>query len=479
LLAVFLPGAGQPPPAPDPATIDRYLTSSLAALGFPGAAVAVTRGGEVVYERGFGAAGADRQIGVDARFRLASLSKSFTAVGILQLVADGRLDLDAPVRAYLPEFTTADPAATERITVRHLLNQTSGLSDAGFSEVNEPVADLEARVRSLRTARPVSEPGREFHYFDPNYQLLARLLEVVSGLPYATYLRERVFVPLGMRDTVAVDMAADAARAAPDLAQGHVMVFGVPVARPELGGLLAGSGGVISTARDMARWLVLHTTGAGPEGQRVLDPALLALTHTPPAGVPGGYGMGWQVGTDENGPLRVEHTGILATFSAVQVLLPESDYAFVLLYNANSALVDTAGVTAGLIALLVDGRAGGGPRNTMTVAVVLGALTVAIGGIRAVQIVRVVRYGARPRPRWRRVLGTAWQVLPLGLLLALPSLMLTLIDRRFTLWQLALSMPDVVVLLAVAAGTGVALAVARLAALSRAGRPGPPDGETG
>jgi CubicO group peptidase (beta-lactamase class C family) len=475
LLAVFLPGAGLPPEAPGRNTvgIDRYLASSLAALGFPGTAVAVTRGGEVGYERGFGTAGPDRPVGADTRFRLASLSKSFTALAILQLVEAGRLDLDTPVRTYLPEFTTADPATAGRITVRHLLNQTSGLADAGFSEVNDPVDDLDARVRSLRTAHPASEPGQEFHYFDPNYQVLARLLEVGSGLAYATYLRERVFAPLGMRDTVAVDTAADAARVAPDLAQGHVLVFGVPVARPELDGLLAGSGGVISTARDMARWLVLHTTGAGPDGERLLDPALLALTHTPPSGVAGGYGMGWQASTDEHGLLRIEHTGVLSTFSAAAVLLPESGYGFVLLYDANSAIADTAGVTAGLAELLARGQAGDGPRDTTTVAAVLAALTVAVAGVRVLQIIRVRR--TRPGSRWRRILATAWLLLPLGLLLALPALMLALIDRRFTLWQLALAMPDVLVLLAVAAAAGVALAVARLVA--HAGRSDRPDGQ--
>jgi CubicO group peptidase (beta-lactamase class C family) len=427
-----------------------------------------------VYERGVGSAGPDGPVGVDTRFRLASLSKSFTAVGVLQLVGDGRLDLDTPVRTYLPEFTTADPATAGRITVRHLLNQTSGLSDAGLREVNDPVADLDARLHSLRAARPVSEPGQEFHYFDPNYQVLARLLEVVSGQPYPTYLRERVFGPLGMRDTVAVDTAADAAWAAPDLAQGHVLVFGVPVARSELDGLLAGSGGVISTARDMARWLVLHTTGAGPEGQRVLDPALLTLAHTPPPGVSGGYAMGWQVRTDENGLLRLEHTGVLSTFSAAAVLLPDSGYGFVLLYDANSALADTAGVTAGLAELLVHGSPGDGPRDTRIVAAVLAALTF-VAGFRVVRIVRA--RGARPRPWWRRVLGTAWLLLPLGLLLALPALMLALIGRRFTLWQLALAMPDVLVLLAVAAVSGVALAVARLVAPALARRTEGPGGD--
>jgi hypothetical protein len=104
---------------------------------------------------------------------------------------------------------------------------------------------------------------------------------------------------------------------------------------------------------------------------------------------------------------------------------------------------------------------------------VLAALTVAVAGVRVLQIIRVRR--TRPGSRWRRILATAWLLLPLGLLLALPALMLALIDRRFTLWQLALAMPDVLVLLAVAAAAGVALAVARLVA--HAGRSDRPDGQ--
>lgn len=108
---------------------------------------------------------------------------------MLQLVESGRVDLDAPVQAYLPGFTTADPQASRHITVRHLLNQTSGIADTGFPAVTDPEPDLVRRVASLRGADLVSEPGTAFHYSDVSYQVLARLVEVVSGTPWAGHLR--------------------------------------------------------------------------------------------------------------------------------------------------------------------------------------------------------------------------------------------------------------------------------------------------
>jgi CubicO group peptidase (beta-lactamase class C family) len=217
------------------------------------------------------------------QFMLASLSKSFTAVAVLQLARTGRIDLDAPVRDYLSEFTTSDPDASGRITVRHLLHHTSGLADAGFrAGLSAKSGSLAQRVRDLQTASLVSEPGQQFHYFEPNYQLLARLVEVVTGEPFEHYLAHRVFRPVGLTGTVAADTTAEARRSAPRLAKGHVVVFGVPVARQELDGLLTGSSGVVSTAQDIARWLVLHLTEGRVRGSLTgLQQDDFHLMHTP------------------------------------------------------------------------------------------------------------------------------------------------------------------------------------------------------
>lgn len=101
---------------------------------------------------------------------------------MLQLAEAGALDLDAPVQRYLPDFTLADPSYAARLTIRQLLHQTSGLADSGFPEALLPQpTSLAGRVASLRSAQPVAPPGAEFHYFNPKYAILARIVEVVSG----------------------------------------------------------------------------------------------------------------------------------------------------------------------------------------------------------------------------------------------------------------------------------------------------------
>jgi CubicO group peptidase (beta-lactamase class C family) len=406
-----------------------------------------------VHTAGYGTDGRGAPVTPRTPFRVGSLTKSFTAAAVLQLVDAGRVALDAPVRDYLPDVATADPG---RITVRHLLNQTSGLADSAVPSLNDSGQDLARRVASLAEARLVSEPGSEFHYCDVNYQVLARLVEVVSGQPWAAYLDARVFAPLGTTDTVAGATAAQAG--APP---GHVLLFGMPIARPELDGLLAGSGGVVSTAQDMGRWLAAQSSGGGP----VLRPDDVALMQTPPPGVAGGYAMGWQVVA----PDRLEHTGILSTYSAIQVLLPDSGQGFVLLFNGNSATADTAGVAAGLTALLTGEAQPGGPRSTALLAAVLGATALAVLVLRVRRLVRVPRWRRRRagRPLWTAVPGLAWLVLPVALLAGMPALLGAVIGRTFTFWQLCLAMPDAMTLIAVWALSGVVLAGVRTVALIR------------
>jgi CubicO group peptidase (beta-lactamase class C family) len=465
LLAAGMPAAAAAPAEPDPVAIDRFLTAARDATGVPGMAVAVTHGADVVHTAGYGTDGRGRPVTPRTPFRIGSLTKSFTAAAVLQLAEAQRLDLDAAVQIYLPGFTTSDAAASRRITVRQLLNQTSGIADTGFPAVTDTEPDLARRVAGLRDARLVSEPGTAFHYSDLNYQVLARIIEVVSGAPWAVVLGQRVFAPLGMSDTVAAATAGEAAEAVPALAPGHVLVFGVPVGRPELDGLLAGSGGVVSTAEDMARWLSAQATGAAP----VLSPGSIALMQTPPAGVAGGYGMGWQVVSPEEGPRRIEHNGILSTFSADQVLLPDSGYGFALLYDANSALVDTAGVKAGLAELLAGDASADGPRSTSIVAAVFGAATLAVLALRVRLLVRIPcwRRSRADRPRWTAVPGLVWLVLPVGLLAAMPALMRLALGRSFTFWQLCLALPDPVILLATAGLTGTVVAAVRVVVLVR------------
>jgi len=205
LLGFAVPGGSRAfqPAEFDPAAVDRFITQQMAAQRIPGLALAITQGEQVLYVQGYGDAGDGRPVTPQTQFLIASVSKSFTALAVMQLVEAGKIDLDAPVQHYLPEFTLADSAAASQITIRQLLNHTSGLSETTYADLVQPQPETIAeRATSLRNADPVAHPGTEYHYFNPNYGVLARVVEVVSGQRFSEYLTEHIFQPLGMRHTV-------------------------------------------------------------------------------------------------------------------------------------------------------------------------------------------------------------------------------------------------------------------------------------
>ena len=383
----------------DQVAINRFISNQMERHRLPGLAVAITRGEEIVFVRGYGEARDGEPINGQTQFRIASLSKSFTALAVLQLVEAGKMELDAPVTRYLPEFVLSSSSVSERITVRQLLNHTSGLADTGFvSGLGGQQQTLVDRVASLRDARFVDPPGTAFHYFDPNYQVLARLVEVVSGQPFDAYLRQHVFRPLDMRDSVSASTSMLPPQSN-QLAQGHVIGYAVPVALPELVGFLGGSGGVISTASDMAHYLVALRNQRRYLGGSVLSANGVSQMQTPPAGVASNYAMGWTV-SNANGIQTIEHNGVLSTFYADAVLLPQSGYGFVLLYNEYSLAASTLAfpeVKNGMVALLMGRTPVNGKVTLPWLGRSLAAVSAAIVGLAIWNLLRL--------PRWR-----AWAV---------------------------------------------------------------------
>jgi CubicO group peptidase (beta-lactamase class C family) len=460
-----VPGAGHGRP-----DIDRLVADRLTSAHLPGAAIAVTRGDRVIHVRGFGRTGDDEPVGIGTRFRIASLSKAFTATAVLQLAEANRVRLDAPVRTYLPRFQIEDPQGGA-ITVRHLLNQTSGLADAGFPEQTmAPPGNLTHRVASLRTARLVSPPGTRFHYFNPNYDVLARLVEVTAGQPYEAYLRARIFQPLGMADTEAMPTERPP-QAGPRPDTGHILVYGVAVARPELHGFLGGNGSIVSTADDLAHWLIAQSTGQYG-GHRLLSPAGMDLLRTVPAGIDTTYGMGWVVEHAADGTTRLTHTGVLSTYFAEALVVPRTGTAVVLLFNSYHALAPYHPIIEGVAALL-DGRAPATGLPFAAIELPLACLTVLVLAARSARLARSRSWAAEHRnmPVWRILLALAWLLVPTVVLIALPDIVASSTSRVFTRHQLLRSMPGVHGLLGAAALTGLGLAAVRMTHLVRRRRP--------
>jgi CubicO group peptidase (beta-lactamase class C family) len=336
-------GAASPINAdPNFAAIDAYLEGQVKDLNLPGLALAIVHGDQIAHLKTFGIADpSGRPITPQTSFLLASVSKSFTALAIMQLVDAGKIDLDAPVQRYLPWFRVADAAASARITVRDLLNQTSGLSaltgNGYFITRDSDDAAQERLVRGLSTASLSFAPGTAYEYSNANYATLGVLVAAVSGQSYEQYIHDHIFVPLDMQNSF---MYRDEAKQH-GMATGHTYLFGRPTAIeiPDLRGDVAAAG-VIASAEDMGHYLSALLNAGRYQDNSIISPEAMAQLWQRPAGQAGEgrayYGMGWQVWVE--GPFDIafrEHNGEGGNFHTYMALLPESGYGIIVLVNAS------------------------------------------------------------------------------------------------------------------------------------------------
>jgi CubicO group peptidase (beta-lactamase class C family) len=186
--------------------IDAYVQEQIQEMRIPGAALGIVKGDKIVHLEGFGNADdSGREITPQTPFKIGSTSKSFTALAIMQLVEDGKVDLDAPVQRYIPWFRVADPAASKHITVRNLLNQTSGIpTAAGLTYMYKDDGSKDALENEVHGARDVEvthSPGKVHQYSNLNYTTLGLIVQMVSGQPYEQYVKEHILAPLDMNNT--------------------------------------------------------------------------------------------------------------------------------------------------------------------------------------------------------------------------------------------------------------------------------------
>ena len=328
-----------------------------------GLAIAVIRNGAVVWFHGHGLADVvtRRPITQDTAFRIASLTKTFTAIAVMQLWEQGLVDLDAPANDYLRTFrlVPAKPSLSPA-TVRHLLTHTAGigywrrLSDllrpgvgsgdrAGGSGAL-PLADY------YRRGLPVEvEPGTKWVYSNHGFAALGQIVEDVSGQPLDRYLRQRVFDPLGMEHTDLIRSE----RIRPHLATGYVLRSrGLePVADREVP--TPGGGGLYSTPADLARYVTALLGMAAHDPGSVLRPETVATMFRPhfqPDPRVPGMGLGFELGR-EDGHRTVSKTGVLSGFHSVMSLAPDAGIGVLLLSNTGG--LDGRGAVVPLATMLI------------------------------------------------------------------------------------------------------------------------------
>ena len=484
LALVPMAGAADTAAADDPdlAAIDRFVDEERKAQGIPGLALGIVHDGEIVHLQGFGTAGPNgRPVTPTSLFQVNSVAKAFTATAVMQLVEDGKVELDAPVQRYLPSFRVADATASARITVRHLLTHTSGIasssrleSDAAFNtDVNDTA--LENAVSSLQSEELVSAPGAAYHYSNFGYATLGLIVQTVSGQPFDEYMGDHVFNPIGMAQT---RMFSRGHEAPADVVSGHRFWFGVPVAAdvPYPRGLRP-AGGMLSSAADMSRFLAAYLAGGEYAGGRILSADSIEQIEAPyaPEGVrDASIGLGWHIGP-ANGIAAVQMNGDAPNFHANILLVPDQSWGIVLLENAEPFVTKALArdrriddMASGVASLLGGHRPPPPASGTATLALygaLVGIVLVQMVGISfSARKLRAWRIGARRAPdgRVRRAFDIGMPLVTNLLwagfvLLALP------LALRMPIPFALLVMPDLALVLVASASVALAWGVGRTA----------------
>jgi CubicO group peptidase (beta-lactamase class C family) len=391
----------------DTAALDAFLEHKRRALRLPGLAVAVVSDGRIAYLCGLGAAAPGRAMTPQTPLVIGSLSKSITALAVMQLVEAGKLALDVPVQQYIPWFRLADAAASY-ITVRHLLTHTSGISRyAGRALLaGRGGKSIEQSVRDLCGLRLTQSVGTTFQYSNTNYLIAGLVVEAVSGQPFGAYIQQHILSPLNMQQSYVSE--GDALRGG--LASGYRWWFGLPVPfnAPYLDNALPAAF-VAASAEDLARYLIALLDGGSP----VLSPAGVASLFQPQASAAAGssYGLGWRVESLSGVPI-VRHGGEVSNFLSEVVLVPGLRLGVVLLMNASNGLVPLAVKDAGRmgsdVARFLLGMSQ--PRRRLSFRGFYALLDAALAGLSVYQVwslARLLRSGPGSTRRVRWALGLA------------------------------------------------------------------------
>ena len=316
---------------------DDFIRSELKRQNIPGLSLAVIKDGKIIKAAGYGVANLklNTRVTPETVYRIASVSKQFIATGIMLLVQEGQLGLEDPVSKYLE----GTPASWKPITIRHLLNHTSGIvrEAPGFDAFK-----VQSDADVIKTAYPLPlqfSPGTKWEYGNTGYFVLAEIIRKVTGRPWVEYLNDKVFGPAGMMTTYPTNTTVSV----PNLAQGYVDSDKLleakfwPALRP--------SGAFLSTVLDLAKWdAVLYS-------DRILSDSTRRQMWTPATlndGTSHPYGFGWELGSFR-GHTLVHHGGGMPGFRAEFARFVDDRLTIIVLMNLDE--VDRYSILYGLAAL--------------------------------------------------------------------------------------------------------------------------------
>ncbi len=329
--------------------LDQLFKNHLAHIAAPGFSVAVVKNGKVIMAKGYGKRiiKQAKPMTEDTMLSIGSLTKSFTAMAILQLQEKGLLNIDDPVIKYLPWFRSSDKAKSDTITLRMLLNNSSGLSPS-FTNLSRNLSQnadaLENGVRAMSSYEIKRKPGESFEYLNEGWNTLGLIVEKTTGMSWEQYLQKNILTPLQMTHSSADRSVLENM----DVATGHYSgITPVPASMIHIQGSLPAGSGFFSTADDLSRYLMALVNGGKWDGKRLLSSESMSELWTPTVsltglsyemggdGKPSHYAMGWIV-SEFDGEPYISHGGETTTSSSEAMIDPVHKSAVVILYNTGS-----------------------------------------------------------------------------------------------------------------------------------------------
>lgn len=313
----------------------------------PGASVAVIKNGEIIYQKGFGYGDLSSKIAIEPKsnFRLASITKQFTALSILLLEEEGKLSLEDKLIKFFPKF----PAYGEKITIKNILQHTSGLLDYEdfVSDTDTAqVKDKDVLQILMKQDSTYFEPGAEHKYSNSGYAVLAMIVEKVSGIRFADFLYKRIFKPLKMDNTIAYEFGvADVSNRTYGYAKTQT---GFEFSDQSLTSAVLGDGGIYSSTIDLINW-----------DKEVNSPTLLPIEKFDRSFIKGvnnkgeefDYGFGWRLDPYHD-IYRIYHTGGTCGFSNIYMKLPTYNLTIIVLMNVRD--YDAKGYAEKIADLFID-----------------------------------------------------------------------------------------------------------------------------
>jgi CubicO group peptidase (beta-lactamase class C family) len=299
----------------------------------PGAVMMVIREGKIIYEKGYGLANVEQKIPctTSTNFRLASVSKQFTATSILILASQNKLSLDDPITKFFPEF----PLYGNEITVRHLLSHRSGLID--YEDVIPQGTTIQLTDRNVlnlvrQQDKTYFPPGSDFRYSNSGYALLSLIVESVSGNPYAEFLKRNIFSPLQMTNTLAYEAGISKV---PNRAYGYAFENNQFVPSDQsLTSAVLGDGGIYTSVNDLFKWDQALYSEKVLSQQMLKEAYTIASPKTDIANA--GYGFGWYITKHRDNDLFF-HRGHTCGFTNLIERYPEKKFTVIILTNRRDA----------------------------------------------------------------------------------------------------------------------------------------------